>query len=251
MLGHLSHELRGPLGVLLGSLRLLETRASGLSPADQRTVSAALRASMKALEVVDEVSLLARLVEGRQPLVSHTVTVKQLVTEATARGARDQDELPPLRLDLASAGQALVHVDAPGMHTVLRTLIIATARARPDAPVVAIRAELREFGRTPAVAMTIAPDESEANRLTRFEWARGGHGLQLALAAATVLLHGGQLRSRRDGQRDAGVCVVLPLSPSTARADEGRTKPPQPADDARRGPRKNGAARQRMPDAPR
>ena len=62
-----SHELRGPLGVARGYLRLLETQLND-DPQAQKSISLACRATDQMASLLDEVSRYARLARGEARL---------------------------------------------------------------------------------------------------------------------------------------------------------------------------------------
>ena len=68
ILSLLSHELRGPLGVIRGYLRLLEQAGPELSDSHRQAVTAALKASDRAAELLDKASMLAQLQRQETPL---------------------------------------------------------------------------------------------------------------------------------------------------------------------------------------
>ena len=59
LLSLISHELRGPLGVIRGYLRLLEQTGPELSDSHRQAVTAALKASDRAAELLTQTSMLA------------------------------------------------------------------------------------------------------------------------------------------------------------------------------------------------
>lgn len=212
ILAHLSHELRAPMGVVLGYLRLLEQRGEGLNERQQRAVAAAARAGAAAVTLLDEASELSRLCAGRVPLARTSVALASLLDVSARPAALPED--PAITLQVKCAPTLLVSVDEPRMRAAFRSIVHAVVRsqARPATIEVAATPRLARGHRYAHV--TIAPQDVSHLRAreVQFDSAKGGHGLRLAIAVATIEAHAGRVRERRVDDMESGVSVRLPLA---------------------------------------
>jgi signal transduction histidine kinase len=104
VLSLLSHELRGPLGVIRGYLRMLSQSGPELSDRSRETVAAALRAADRLAEILDEASLLAHFQVGKvslEPRKTSVASVVQAALQAATLPAGVTAEVEPVpELDL-------------------------------------------------------------------------------------------------------------------------------------------------------
>ena len=199
-----SHELRSPLGVIRGYLKLLEQRPESLTEPQKQAVAASLRATERMVDILAEVSAFAHLQRGDTPLDSQATTLGAVAAAAalpntpaiTTEGEVAQAEL---LADLSLLGPALASVAAA----------VHAARPRETSVPVAIRVEPRDgttfgrltIGRLPEGALTSAP----VNLL------RGGLGLRLPLASTVIAAHGGLIEEVQQNGRLLAMVVWLPL----------------------------------------
>ena len=211
ILSLLSHELRGPLGVIRGYLRLLEQASPALTDAQQRAVAAALKASDRTAELLTQTSLLANVQRGTVVLARRTVALADVLTNAVAEASRtsgkgltfEPRDLPPARID----------VDPAVLSNALANLMTAVVRARPSDPAIAVTAARDVRDGTAGVATRVAPPETTQADPHAVDITRGGHGLDLPIACALIAAQGGSLHELREGSRFAGVVVWLPTTP--------------------------------------
>jgi signal transduction histidine kinase len=209
VLSLLSHELRGPIGVVRGYLRLLVQSSSELSDHSRETVAAALRAADRLADVLDEASLLTHLRMGKISLDPKKAPVTSIVeaaiqTAALPGGVRAELEpLPPLHLD----------ADARHLSKALATLFTLVARSHPHSRVVHIGTVTAQIGGKPALRLHVRPQTLLEAEMVEADLniGRGGYGLAVPIAAAIVEGHGGVVRELSDGERSAGVVVTLPV----------------------------------------
>ena len=215
ILSLLSHELRGPLGVMRGYLRLVTQTSTELSPRSQESIAAALRASDRLATILDEASLLAHLQIGDVRLDRKPVPLTAVVHAAIQ--AANLPEGSAVDLDSAALPNVTIHADDVRMRMALATLISAIAREQSSNVAVAITAAITGLAATSAVRLRIAPrtlngvEATETNLDTR----RGGLGLAIPIAAAIIESHGGRIRELRNGERSHGILVTLPVTGST------------------------------------
>ncbi len=212
MLSLLAHELRGPLGVIRGYLRLIDQTSVELSERSRESIAAALRASDRISNVLDQASLLAHLHIGDVRLECKRVPLSTLV-HAAIQGAT-LSENTSVTLAARPLPSVSVEADESRLRTALATFVEAVARAQSSRVIVEITARSTRLGGKPAVRLWIGPrtlasvDPAE----TELDLRRGGFGLLLPIAAFIVNAHGGRVRELRHGERSVGILVSLPVA---------------------------------------
>lgn len=199
-----SHELRGPTGVLRGYLRLLEQDAS-LGTRPRRVMTEMTRATDRLGVLLDELSDLAHLKDGRIKLTLRSMSLRSVLNQAV-----QAVELPDnfeADLDVVAPADVRMRVDEVRLRAVFCALILALARAQPGAASIDLRLSK---GRT-ATIVVVQPRSLGHGTVVEqaVDFARGGMGLQLPIADAVVQAHGGRLRERWVAGRWAGFVVKL------------------------------------------
>jgi two-component system OmpR family sensor kinase len=200
-----SHELRTPLTSVQGYAELFRRGAAD----DPEALAAAMRRieeeSARMSDLVDELSLLARLDQGR-PLEHEPVDLAG-VTAAAVDAARVADPARPIDLD--APGSLLVLGDAGRLRQIADNLLANARVHTPERTPVHVRLaadgpdavlEVEDEGRG------IPPEDAERifERFYRADPSRsrerGGVGLGLSIVAAVAGAHGGSARySPRNG----------------------------------------------------
>lgn len=194
-----SHELRTPLTSVQGYAELFRRGAAD----DPEDLAATMRRieeeSARMSDLVDELSLLARLDQGR-PLEREPVDLSA-VASAAVEGARAADRGRAIDLDAAEAVTVLG--DAGRLRQVADNLL---SNARMHTPSGApIHVEVRVDGADAVLQVEdqgpgIAPEDTERifERFYRADPSRsresGGAGLGLSIVAAVAQAHGGSAR---------------------------------------------------------
>src|SRR5688500_8273026 len=93
LLSLISHEVRGPVGVMRGYLRLLEQRGPELSDQQRHAVTGALKAGERAAELLAQVSLLAQVTRQETPFEFQPTALAEFLTAAAEAVSRPGD--PP------------------------------------------------------------------------------------------------------------------------------------------------------------
>jgi signal transduction histidine kinase len=223
-----SHELRTPVTIIDAGLQVM-LRHPERSIADNEDVLRSLGTETRRMgRLVSDLLAIARADSGTVLLRPADVDVDQVVREAV-RDSADLVEGPPLRLSVASAGQARVDVDR-----VRQLLLILFDNARrhspPGEPVL-----VRATGDERAVVLEVAdrgpgiPGHLRRRVFERFfraepAGAAPGIGLGLSIARWIVEAHGGSIELR---DHDPGLLVVvrLPRRPDPVRRRRWSRRP--------------------------
>ena len=208
-----SHELRSPLGVIRGYLKLLEKQDGTLSDQQKQVIAASLRASDRMAELLTEVSAFAHLHAGdtpvdRQPMPLATLIDGLVDAQPAAAGrAIQRGDLP----------DAVLLVDARLVTATLATMAAAVAAARPrDAALIVAGRVTDQSGRAAVrLDVTGAPLAGDITEVP-LNMLRGGLGLRLPFAVAVVDAHGGRIAEIHTDRRLSGMAVWLPLVPAGA-----------------------------------
>lgn len=184
LLSAVSHELRGPLGVARGYLRLLEPRVAG-DAAAQRSVEQAAAAATRMAELLEELSEYARWVRGESTLTLEPMRLRELLTiAADLAAARVPAEV---RVLVDAPADLTVEVDAARLAPATAALAAALARSQTSAAAIALASDGASFIR---IAHPGVPGE-RTDRPAAIE--RAGAGLTIALAEILIARHGWRL----------------------------------------------------------
>jgi signal transduction histidine kinase len=212
LLSLLSHELRSPLGVIRGYLRLLDQRGGELNDSQRRVVAAALKASDRASSLLDQASKLAQLRRGERALEPTRVRAGELTRGLAGLVTLPED--PHVTLDVADGDDMAVHVDAALMREALAALVSATARAQASDMTIDVSTRAAENQGQRGAGIDIRARVGGAATEHEVDIARGGLGLDLPLAAAAVDASRGRLRELSHDARHVGFTVWLPEASS-------------------------------------
>ena len=209
LLSLISHEVRAPLGVMRGYMRLLEQQSAGLSEPHQRAVSAALKAGERAAEILDQVSTLARLQRG-EVAASLAPTPLEPLLRAAVHDVKMPSE-PIITIHVEPPPAVEVMADLHLLRTAIAGLTSAVVRAQAQDARVYLRGQEEGHSGLRAVRLTISSLADEGGPLedVPLDLMRGGLGLELPIAAHVIAAHHGELMERRMAQRFAGVVLWL------------------------------------------
>nr|MDQ6928367.1 HAMP domain-containing histidine kinase [Actinomycetota bacterium] len=212
-----SHELRTPVAAVAAYAELFERGASD-RPVDLARVMSGIRVETSRMgELVDDLLLLARLDEGRpleQEPVELVAVAAQAVDAAVAVGPGW-----PVRLEAGRPVEVLG--DAARLRQVLDNLLGNVRAHTPEGTSVAVRVSSEENGAQVAVSddgpgMTEDEASHVFERFYRVDQSRsrqhGGAGLGLAIVAAIVKSHGGDVTASASPGAGATFTVRLPLA---------------------------------------
>jgi signal transduction histidine kinase len=214
-----AHELRSPLTVVGGYIRmLLKDRAGPLNDQQRRLMEEAEKSCGRLSNLVAEVSELAHLESGRIAFSRTRVDVRSVLTDAITGLPDLQDRA--IAIDLMADDVDSIEGDAVRLKTAFTSIVHALRRELVTSDRLAVR--LHQVNDEGEVNPAIRIDIAEPTRLdwlmalppaqlaTFDEW-RGGNGLALPNARRILESHGGQIWSpAEDGK--AGAVVSLPLT---------------------------------------
>ncbi len=211
-----SHELRTPLTSIRGYAEMFNRGASD-NPDDLALVMRRIEEEGRRMGImVDELLLLARLGEGREP-EREAVDFTQIITDAVS-DARAAD--PEREIDLAVPDGLLVMGDEPQLRQVVANLAGNALRHTTNGTRVRISAGAEEGfavlrvadegpGMPPEVCARVFEPFYRADPAR--DRATGGAGLGLAIVAAIVEAHGGSVAVSSATGEGAIFTVRLPL----------------------------------------
>jgi signal transduction histidine kinase len=211
------HELRTPVTVVAGYLRmLLREQAGPLTTKQQKILEEADRSCGRIAALVAEMGELGKLESGHVAMAKHELDIRGLLLDLAANMHEGRDR--NVRLEVHGIDQpVLVTGDRVRLAAALTALMQAALRER-GAPGV-VRAQCSVATDTePGWVVLAFGDESvvghlaaAAQRAPAFDEWRGGLGLVLPIARRVIEAHGGTLWSA-DGAHARGASALrLPL----------------------------------------
>lgn len=212
-LGHLlslvSHEVRAPLGVIRGYMRLLQQQATELSEQHRQALAASLRAAERAAEIINQVSALARLHRREVALSPKPTLLEPLLRAAIHEVVMPGD--PVVTIHVGDVPAVPVVADEPLLRTALVALTTAVVRAQSSDNRVHLVAREEQRDNLRGLTLTISSADAKSEDDDRpLDIMRGGLGLDLPVAAFIVDSHGGQVREQRANNRLTGFSVWVP-----------------------------------------
>ena len=207
------HELRSPLSAVLGYIRMVAKGQAGpITESQERILREAERSGGRLKNVLDEMSLFARMKRGEEALQRSEVGLGDVIEKAVG-------ELPELadrtvEVKLQRAAEVTIQGDAPRLTVAMSGLLFALRRELVGSDTLGVA--LTRNGQQ-AVVVIAPPDDVErlidapVDTLSSFDEHRGGCGLKLQIARWILAKHGGQVYGT--GQENKASAVVrLPVT---------------------------------------
>jgi len=220
LLALVSHELRSPLGVIRGYLRLLDQQGTNLTEQQLNAVAAALKAAERATTVLDQASTLAQLYRDDTVFDFKTTALERVLRRSAEAVALPSD--PKVDLQLREIPPSEITADDALLGGALSSLISALVRAQAADATVEITAKAHSAANASGVAVDIRAQPPVTSETIRdLDLSRGGLGLDLPLAVAITSAHHGYIREIWSNDRLAGMVVWLPLAGARAAGPHG------------------------------
>jgi signal transduction histidine kinase len=214
------HELRTPVSVATGYLRMLQQfHGERLTNEQRKFVSEAAQSCGRLGDLLADLSVLSKLMSGQSDFTREEVPIFRLAAEAAAavaEGAPHGVRLEPRGMDKS----VVIIGDRAWLQTALRSLLAATVRERIQPGTLVLECRRYSTGSNRRVVIALGDEDAAAalaslppSRWAPFDRWRGGVGFALAIAAEVVEAHRGWLGSARGAARQALIAVALPLQP--------------------------------------
>ena len=211
------HELRTPVTVVSGYLRmLLREQAGPLTEKQRKMLEEAERSCGRISALVAEMSELGKLESGEAALGAQPIDLAALLAEL-ASGMHEGDDRG-VKVETRGTNQpVMVTGDRTRLAAALRALIHSAVRERGDPGVIVVECTILT-DTTPASALVTIGDDATAKALVEAarvappfnEW-RGGLGLALPIGRRVIERQGGALWSTAGEHANAGSALRLPL----------------------------------------
>lgn len=219
-----AHEIRSPLSVILGYVRMLTSGRMGpLTDAQRKVVQEIGNSATKLAGIADEMSSLARLLAGNARLGRAEVELAPLIAAEIPSVASLPDRDVKIRL-IDDASGAAVLGDAKNLRVTFNSLMFSHRRELVTSEELCVAIDRVADGSQATIRVTIGGADrieelrrlavSELGPLVEF---RSGLGYRLSVARHVVEAHGGRTFSKTDpgGSPQAsplviGAMVLLP-----------------------------------------
>jgi signal transduction histidine kinase len=213
-----AHELRTPLSVVSGYVKMLAGERQGpLTEAQRRSVAGADRACQQMMGLAADVSWLARIARGEVAPNRAPVALERLLADIQAAHA-SPDEHPVTVEAIVETKPLTIHADAIHLRRALTSMLAAAVRGAPDHAVVRLVAGRRDAATPPQPVIAIACGPADAvgdllaadpHTLDPLDEALGGLGVGLPLARRLMALEGGTIGTRAT-PGGLGLLLTLP-----------------------------------------
>lgn len=215
LLGLAVHELRTPITVVAGYIRmLLKERAGAITDPQRRLLEEAEKSCGRLSALVSEMSDLSSLEGGTAALNRGSLDLTALLQEVIAALPALPDREVAVELQAASATSP-IHADATRLRNALTSLVLALRREVITTDRLIVRVRRTNGSEPPGYRVAVADastidaiDDAEPGSLERFDEWRGGSGLSLAIARRIIAQHGGSLRAAPGGTAAAAIIFV-------------------------------------------
>jgi signal transduction histidine kinase len=223
LLSHGAHEIRNPVAVILGYVRMLATERLGpLTDLQRKAVGDMATSTAKLAVLADEMSHLSRLQAGGVKMTRARVELAQLIAAEVPSVPPLPDREVGIRV-IDNAPGAAVNGDAAKLRTVFNSLLFSYRRELVTSDELCVAID-RVAGEKPATRVTLGgADRIEELRLVPFSELvplvefRGGIGFKLSIARYLIEAHGGRILSKMDPGITphgppllAGAALILP-----------------------------------------
>ncbi|MEW6351545.1 MAG: PAS domain S-box protein [Thermodesulfobacteriota bacterium] len=241
-LANMSHELRTPLNAIIGFSEILADLTFGpLNEKQIRYVQHVLSSGRHLMGLIDQVLDLAKVESGKMELMPGLVSVRQLL-ENSLTVIREKARVHGIQLSLSFPPQSdeiIVYADEFKLRQIMYNLLSNAAKFTPDGGRIDVKAD--RDGNDLVVSVTdtgIGLKPEDLDRIfdpfvqvdASYERRHQGTGLGLVLTKRLVLLHGGRITARSDGEhRGSTLTFAIPIcGPGDTRDECSAAKPTSP-----------------------
>jgi two-component system sensor histidine kinase ArlS len=212
LLSLVSHEVRAPLGVIRGYMRLLQQQGTEISESHRQAIAASMRAADRAAEILSQLSALARLHRREVMLTLKPAPLDPLLRAAVHEVVMPPEPLITIHVDDTPAVQVMA--DEAMARSAIAGFMTAVVRAQASDNRVHVRAREVADGNRPGISVSIVATDAtnDTHEEQPLDILRGGLGLDLPLAAFILDAHGGNVREQRIDNRLNGFELWLPLA---------------------------------------
>ncbi|HEY3380900.1 MAG TPA: HAMP domain-containing sensor histidine kinase [Vicinamibacterales bacterium] len=220
------HELRTPLAVTSGYLRLLLRHfGDNLTDQQRKLVQESDKSCGLMAGLLDELSELAHFDEVQARSHPTPIAIGALLNEVAAGIAEGRDRGVRLAV-CALVPDVAVVADPARLGTALGTLLTAVLRERATTGTVVAACHVTQREDTSRDVVIVIGDEATADSLPAthnepspsFDDLRGGLGFRLVLAARVIAALGGHMASPIATPGRLGIVVSLPAAPDSPTA---------------------------------
>ena len=218
-----AHEIRNPVSVILGYVRMLTTdRLGPLTDMQRQVLGHVATSTLKLAALANEMSLLARLLESGIPFARAHVELAALIA------AEIPSVDPALERDVGirvidDSQAAAVDGDAHRLREAFNALLFSQRRELTTSDELCVAIDRVQGGNSPSIRMTIGGANriealrrlptSEMSTLVEF---RSGLGYRLSIARQVIEAHRGRVFSMMEpgeipkSMLNVGTAVILP-----------------------------------------
>lgn len=212
LLSIISHEVRAPLGVMRGYMRLLEQHGNSLSEPHRHAVTAALKASDRAADILAQVSALARLQRVEVAPALNPTPLTPLLRAAVHAVSMPAE--PIVTVHVGDGPEVSIAADQELLRIAVAGLTSAVVRAQATDCRVFLLTRLETCHDRRGVRLSISTTETERDDVHEvpLDIMRGGLGLDLPIAAFVIAAHHGSVVEQHVGNRMVGITAWVPQS---------------------------------------
>jgi len=192
------HEFRGPAGVVGGYLRMLQRDTDeSLTPRHRKLIDEAAKSCARFSQIVEELSAVGKLDDGRIPMERKPIDLFKLVAEVAELVHETREREVFLTVSGPSIGAPMLG-DAKLLRQSLDGVFKAIVREKTRHSTVVVERRIEKTNDGPAAILIVAEADSVQAAYDRepgpfLYMDRGGVGLALAIARRVIEGHGGRL----------------------------------------------------------
>lgn len=223
LLSHGAHEIRNPVAVILGYVRILTSERTGpLTEMQHKVLNDVAASTAKLAVLAEDMSLLARLLAGGTPFARTRVGLSALIAAQIPSVGPGLERHVAINL-IDNAPTAAVNGDTQRLGETFNSLMFAQRRELFTCDELCVAIDPVPGNEEPTVRVTIGGADriEDLRRLPPSELIplvelRGGVGYKLTIARHVIEAHGGRVFSRTEAGGtprsvlNVGAVVVLP-----------------------------------------